>query len=59
MWYIFYALLLLILGTIVWITTRKIKRDPYNPYFLKHVIVGYSIMGAVFLVASLILLFFQ
>lgn len=59
MWYIFYALLLLILGTLVWITIQKIKKDTYNPYYLKHVQVGYGIAGAIFLVASFILLLFQ
>lgn len=56
-WYLSYAVLLLILGTCAGITLKKIKNDPYNPYFLKHVMVGYGLAGAVFLVASLIFLF--
>ncbi len=56
-WVISYAVLLLILGTCAWITVKKVKNDPYNPYFLKHVIVGYGAMGGVFLIASLIFLF--
>lgn len=59
MWYLFYALLLLILGTCAWITVRKVKKDPYNPYFLKHVLIGYGFMGVVFLVASFILFIVQ
>lgn len=57
-WFLFYGVLLLILGTCVWITIRKIKKDTYNPYFLKHVVVGYGAAGAAFLVASFVLLFF-
>jgi len=58
-WFLFYGLLLLILGTCVWITVRKIKKDTYNPYFLKHVIIGYGAMGSVFLVISFIFFLFK
>jgi len=57
-WFLFYGLLLLIVGTCVWITVRKIKKDTYNPYFLKHVIVGYGAAGTAFLIASFVLLLF-
>lgn len=56
-WLSLYGILLLVLGTCVWITVKKVKNDPYNPYFLKHVLVGYGVMGGVFFVASLIFLF--
>lgn len=55
-WILLYAVMLLTLGTCVGITLKKVKNDPYNPYFLKHVIVGYSVAGALFLLASLIFL---
>ena len=55
-WTLSYAVMLLSLGTCVGITLKKIKNDPYNPYFLKHVTAGYGLAGAVFLVASLIFL---
>ncbi len=54
-WFLFYGLLLMVLGTCAWITVRKVKKDTYNPYFLKHVLVGYGATGAVFLVASFVL----
>lgn len=57
-WLLFYGLLLLLLGTCVWITIRKIKKDVYNPYFLKHVLVGYGSIGALFFVASFALFLF-
>ena len=56
MWYLFYLLLLLVLGAGVGITLRKIKKDPYNPYYLKHVMIGYALAGAIFVVISLVLL---
>jgi hypothetical protein len=56
MWYIFYGLLLLVLGTCVWITVKKVKKDTYNPYYLKHVLVGYGFAGGLFFAASFILL---
>lgn len=56
-WTLLYAVVLLILGTCAGITLKKIKNDPYNPYFLKHVIVGYGVAGGLFLVASLVFLF--
>jgi len=58
-WFLSYGLLLLVLGTCVWITMRKIRRDTYNPYFLKHVLVGYGAIGSVFFVASFVLLLFN
>jgi len=58
-WFLLYSLLLLALGTCVWITIRKVKKDAYNPYFLKHVIVGYGATGAVFLIASFVLFLFK
>jgi len=58
-WFLFYTVLLLVLGTCIWITIRKIKKDTYNPYFLKHVQVGYGSMGAIFLVSSFVLLLFN
>lgn len=59
MWYIFYGLLLLVLGVCVWITVKKVKKDIYNPYYLKHVLIGYSIAGTAFLAASFILFLLQ
>ncbi len=58
-WFLFYGLLLLTLGTCAWITIRKVKKDTYNPYFLKHVLVSYGATGAVFLIASFVLLLFN
>jgi len=58
-WFLFYGLLLLVLGTCAWITIRKVKQDTYNPYFLKHVLVGYGSMGALFLVTSFVLFLFK
>lgn len=59
MWYIIYGLLLLVLGTCVWITIKKVRKDIYNPYYLKHVLIGYGFAGALFLVASFILFLIQ
>lgn len=56
MWFLFYLLLLLVLGVCTGITVKKIRKDPYNPYYLRHVIIGYACAGALFLVASLVLL---
>ena len=56
MWFLFYLLLLLALGVCVGITMRKIKRDPYNPYYLQHTVIGYAIAGAIFVVISFVLL---
>lgn len=59
MWYLFYGLLLLVLGVCVWITVKKVKKDTYNPYYLRHVLIGYGIAGCLFLVASFILFLLQ
>lgn len=56
MWFLFYLLLLLSLGACVGITMRKIKKDPYNPYYLKHVVIGYAVAGVVWVVISFVLL---
>jgi hypothetical protein len=53
---IFYIVLLLVLAVSTGITVKKIKKDLYRPYYLKHVIVFYSVMGVVFLLSSAILL---
>jgi len=58
-WFLFYSLLLLTLGTCVWITIRKVKKDTYNPYFLKHVLVGYSATGSLFVIASFIFFLYK
>lgn len=57
MWVLFYLLFLSMLGMCVGITVKKIQKDPYNPYYLRHVIIGYACAGALFLVGSLVLLF--
>lgn len=58
-WFLFYGLLLLVLGTCIWITIRKVKKDTYNPYFLKHVLVSYGATGTLFLVASFIFFLYK
>jgi len=58
-WFLFYGLLLLTLATSVWITIRKVKKDTYNPYFLKHVLIGYGATGSLFLIASFIFFLFK
>lgn len=51
-WSLFFFLLLLVLGVCVGITIRKIRKDIYNPYFLKVICLFYGLMGVVFVVMS-------
>ncbi|MDP3975686.1 MAG: hypothetical protein Q8P95_02100 [bacterium] len=57
MWYLLSFILLLILGVCVLITLNKVKREIYNPYYLRHVLAGSAFFGVLFLALSLYFLF--
>lgn len=54
MWSLFYLFFLLLSGVCIGITVKKIEKDIYRPYYLKPVIIGYSVMGLVFFIVSII-----
>ncbi|EKD92741.1 MAG: hypothetical protein ACD_28C00346G0003 [uncultured bacterium] len=55
MWTIFYLLVLLLAGSCVGITVKKIKNDIYHPYYLRPILITYTLVGLLFFVASFIL----
>jgi hypothetical protein len=54
MWSLFYLVFLLLSGVCVGITVKKIQKDIYRPYYLKPIHIGYSLIGFLFFVLSLI-----
>jgi len=56
-WIIVFFITLLVLGVVLFMATDKVRKDVYNPYFLKPMMLFFGSFGLLFLLFSFWFLF--